>query len=278
MAWEMRGHGGKLLTALLLAGLVLGGLLYWGAVREPVVRQTSVSLGTWEADRAPIRVLFLSDIHVAGPDMPPSRLTRIVAQVNATKPDLILIGGDLVSDKSVATQRYAVDAAVRPLDDLHAPLGVYAVLGNHDHWRDTEAFREALPKFGIVLLENEVREVGPLQLAGIGDEFTGNDDPAAIKAALRPGIPAIGFTHSPDVFPRLDGALDLLFAGHTHCGQIVLPLIGAPATMSQYGDRFACGRIDESDGIVFVSAGLGTSLLPIRLGARPDMWLVTVGR
>jgi predicted MPP superfamily phosphohydrolase len=66
-------------------------------------------------------------------------------------------------------------------------------------------------------------------------------------------------------------------AGHTHCGQIVLPLVGAIATMSQYGDRFACGKTVEGQKTIIVSAGLGTSLLPLRLGAEPDMWLITIG-
>ena len=84
-------------------------------------------------------------------------------------------------------------------------------------------------------------------------------------------------SHSPDPFPRVPGDVGLMLAGHTHCGQIRLPLIGAVSTMSDYGDRYACGLVRENAKVLIVSAGLGTSILPLRLGAPPDLWLIRVG-
>lgn len=83
-------------------------------------------------------------------------------------------------------------------------------------------------------------------------------------------------SHSPDVVPNLPKEESLILAGHTHCGQIVLPILGAPATMSEYGDRYACGKIEEGKKTIIISAEIGTSILPLRLGAEPDMWLITV--
>jgi uncharacterized protein len=83
-------------------------------------------------------------------------------------------------------------------------------------------------------------------------------------------------THSPDVVPDLPLPVTAVFAGHTHCGQIAFPYFGAITYVSRYGDRFACGDINDKGQRVFVGAGLGTSILPLRYGAPPDAWLVTL--
>lgn len=258
--------------------LVLWAVGYRNATADPIVRRAEIGMASWRKGTPPLQVALLSDIHVAGPDMPPARLARIVGQVNAARPDLVLIAGDLVSDKRVATHRYDVAEAVAPLRGLMARLGVIAVLGNHDHWRDTAAFRRELPRVGVRVLANEVVRAGPVVIAGADDPYTGRADPAALARAVA-GMagPVVTLSHSPDVTPRLPGRFGLVLAGHTHCGQIALPVIGPIATMSDYGHRYACGVIRDGGRTVIVGAGLGTSLLPIRFGAPPDWWLVTLG-
>lgn len=261
----------------ILLALVAIGWGYAEAVRTPVVRRGAIELLDWPAGAPPLRVALLSDIHVAGPDMPPERLARIVAQVNGERPDLVLIAGDLVSDKRGATRRYTPVEAVAPLAGLRARLGVIAVLGNHDHWRDTRAFHRALHDIDITVLANGAVRRRPVTIAGIDDDYSHRADPAAaMRAALALGGPVIALSHSPDVAPALPANVPLL-AGHTHCGQIRLPLIGRPATMSRYGERYACGLIREGERTVLVGAGLGTSLVPLRIGVPPDFWVVTVG-
>lgn len=266
---------------ILLIGLFIGRALtgygYWGALRDPIVRRATVEMADWPQGQAPLRVALLSDLHVAGPDMPPERLARIVTQVNALKPDLVLIAGDLVSDKRVSTHRYTETEAVAPLGALHARYGVVAVLGNHDHWRSTVGMRRALETNRVTVLSNSVARRAGLILAGADDDFTGRADPAALARAVEPlAGPVVTLSHSPDIVPSLPPRFGLVLAGHTHCGQIALPLIGRPATMSRYGDRFACGLIREGNRTIMVSAGLGTSLLPIRIGATPDLWLLNL--
>lgn len=262
---------------LALFGLALLGFAYWTATRDPVVRETEVALPGWPDGAGSVRAVLLTDLHVAGPDMPPERLARIVAQVNALRPDLVLIGGDFISDKRTATRFYPVDQAVAPLAGLQAPLGTIAVLGNHDHWRDAAAMRRALETAGITVLDNDAVARGPLAIGGLDDDFTGHADVPRTVAALRrlPGARLL-LSHSPDPFPAMPDEVRLMLAGHTHCGQIRLPLIGAITTMSRYDERYACGRIDEAGRTLIVSAGLGTSVLPLRLGAVPDLWLVTL--
>ena len=268
----------RLFLFLIAVGLGLIGWAYWTAVSDPIVRETTVALRGWPDGEPAVGALLVSDIHVAGPDMPPSRLERIVGRINALAPDVVLIAGDLVSDKRAATRSYSLAEAIRPLAALRPPLGTFAVLGNHDHWRDAAEARRALEAAGIVVLDNQAASAGPLAIGGLDDAFTGHDDLPAVAESLRrlPGARLL-LSHSPDPFPDVPSEIGLMLAGHTHCGQVRLPLIGAVSTMSEHGDRYACGRIDEAGKVLIVGAGLGTSLLPLRLGAAPDMWLIRLG-
>jgi predicted MPP superfamily phosphohydrolase len=256
---------------LVLAGLGWG---YWSAVSTPVVRQAQVPIAGLTA---PLRLVLLSDIHVEAPDMPPERLARIVAQVNGLRPDLVLIAGDFISEKRAGTRLYSMAEAIAPLAGLKARFGTIAVLGNHDHWNDPAGARAALAKAGIRLLSNQAAKAGPLAVGGLDDDFTGRADLAATLKALRAlPAPRIMLSHSPDPFAGLPPDVPLMLAGHTHCGQVALPFFGAVRTMSRFGRRYACGIVQEGGKTLIVGAGLGTSGLPLRIGAVPDLWLVTL--
>lgn len=259
------------------AGLTAVGWAYWTAISDPVVREVELPLLPVDATPARLRILLMTDIHVAGPDMPPSRLRRIVAQANALQPDLIFITGDLVSDKLPATRIYSLKEAIAPLAGLEARLGLFAVLGNHDHWRDAAAARRALKDAGIRILDNSAVSAGPLSIGGVDDRLTGHEDLGKTLNAMGKlrGVPVL-LSHSPDPFPNLPSRVQLMVAGHTHCGQIRLPLIGAKSYASRYGARYGCGVVKENGKALVVSAGLGTSILPLRIGAVPDMWLITL--
>jgi hypothetical protein len=222
-------------------------------------------------------MVLLTDIHVAGPDMPPSRVARIVGQVNALKPDIVLLGGDFVSDKTSATSLYTASQGLAPLSGLKARLGTFAVLGNHDHWRDAAEVRSALRASNVRVLDNEAVTVGPLRLGGVDDDFTDHADMKSTVAAIRsgPGIPVL-LSHSPDVAALAPADVGLILAGHTHCGQVQLPVIGAADYQSRFGRRFSCGVLSDHGRRIIISAGVGTSILPLRLGAVPDLWLVTL--
>ena len=152
------------------------------------------------------------------------------------------------------------------------------MLGNHDHWRDGPAMRRAVAAAGIPVLVNQAVRAGPLTIAGADDVHTGNADVEALtrSAGALPG-PAVVLSHSPDIAPALPPRFGLVLAGHTHCGQIVLPLVGYLATASRYGERYACGMVREPGRTTIVSSGLGTSVLPVRFGAAPDFWIVAMG-
>ncbi len=267
-------------VGLLLALLAVAALAwcYWSAVQAPVVRYATIGLKNWPAGEPRLRAILISDIHVAGPDMPPERLGRIVDQINTLRPDLVLIAGDLISEKRAATRYYLMADAIRPLAKLRARLGSFAVLGNHDHWYDAAGAKRALAAAGIRLLENDAVQAGPLAVGGLDDDFTGRDD-LSRTLERQSGLAGarILLSHSPDPFPDVPGTVGLMLAGHTHCGQIAPPLVGPISTMSRYGRRYACGLVREGEKVLVVTAGLGTSGLPLRLGAVPDMWLLDLG-
>jgi uncharacterized protein len=271
-----KGLYGLTLLALIGSAFVAKG--YWNATRDPVIHRATVKVEDWPAGEKPLRVLLLSDIHIAGPDMPPERLERLVQQFNALQPDMVLIAGDLVSEKRLATHIYTAREVVAPLKGLTAPLGTIVAPGNHDHWFSPDALRKEMEAIGLTVLQNEAVERGPVIVGGADDDHTGHDDLPATYAAMDalPAKTRILVTHSPDIVPDLPSPVAAVFAGHTHCGQIRLPLIGAITYVSRYGDRFACGDINDEGQRIFVGAGLGTSILPLRYGAMPDAWLVTL--
>jgi uncharacterized protein len=135
------------------------------------------------------------------------------------------------------------------------------------------------------VLGNEAVRRGPLAIIGVDDSFSGHDDVVAAAASWEKvgGIPLV-LTHSPDAAHKLPGGLPLVLAGHTHCGQVVLPWLGPVLTRGPkqqwrplYDPRYRCGVVREANRIVVVTAGLGSGTLPVRFGAPPDWWLVTVG-
>lgn len=266
------------LILLALIGVAVLAKGYWNATRDPIIHRANLTVDSWPEGHAPVKLLLLSDIHVAGPDMPPERLMRLVGNFNTLKPDLVLIAGDLVSEKRIATHIYTAKEIVAPLAKLKAPLGVIVAPGNHDHWFDPDALRQELEAIGLTVLQNEAVQRGSLVIGGIDDDFTGHDDVQATYTAMDkfPGATRILVSHSPDIVPELPAPVAAVLTGHTHCGQIRFPVIGAISYVSRYGNRFACGDINDNGQRVFVGSGLGTSILPLRYGAPPDAWLVTL--
>ncbi|MDB5698913.1 MAG: phosphohydrolase, partial [Alphaproteobacteria bacterium] len=140
------------------------------------------------------------------------------------------------------------------------------------------AARATLGAAGIIVLDNRAIAAGPLAIGGLDDDLTGHARLGDVVDALR-GLRGARLlvSHSPDPFPDVPPDIGLMLAGHTHCGQILLPLVGAPVTMSRYGDRYACGFVRENGKLLLVTAGVGTSIAPLRIGAPPEMWLLVLG-
>lgn len=260
-------------AALTMIASALLAVMLWQARSAPRIRHATVVMPDWPVGAPPVMVALLSDIHVGNASMDAARLTRIVSQVDALHPDLVVLAGDFIAGHDPAD----ADAApqLEPLARLAAPLGTIAVLGNHDYWTDPARVAAMLRRAGITLLANQAVRRGPLAIGGIDDEPTGHDRMEDTVAAMRRLSGArLLLGHSPDSAPAMPGDVTLLLAGHTHCGQIVLPFAGTVHTASRHGRRYACGLIREGARTVIIGAGLGTSVLPLRFGAPPDLWLV----
>ncbi|NYI21853.1 metallophosphoesterase [Sphingobium indicum] len=272
------------MTALLVLSLLAVGMAAWlfaNARAMPVVRRLDVALPfPADAPRRPVTVALLTDSHLSGPDNSPERMARIVALVNGLRPDLILLGGDYIGDdKGGAT--YDPAQSIAPFAALRAPLGVVAVLGNHDARKHTAISRRQwgtlFARIGIRLLDNQAVRRGPLAVGGLRDIYTGQPDiPKTLDAMQALGGAPLMLSHGPDAFPLLPDRPMLTLVGHTHCGQVALPLAGIVYVPSRYGTRYACGAYREGQRTLVVSAGLGTSGLPIRMLAPPDVWLVNI--
>ena len=259
---------------LLLLLVPIGFLLFaWTeSRRDPVVRRATLALADWPHGAASMRVTLISDLHLGNASTDVARLTRIADQVSAERPDLILIAGDLVAGERQAS----VPELAGPLLHLHARLGVVAVPGNHDWAVGIARLRPVLAAAHVTLLRNQAIARGPLALGGLDDEATGHSKPKQVLAALqhlRGARVVVG--HTPDDAPVF--AHGLVLAGHTHCGQVVLPLYGPPIAMSRYGERYRCGVVREGARTVVIGAGTGTSDVPLRFNAPPDWWLLTLG-
>jgi predicted MPP superfamily phosphohydrolase len=266
------------LVSIGLAACLLG-MLLWGffeARADPIVRRAEIALADWPAGAPPLRTVLLSDVHAGNLAVTPARLDRIVAQVNALRPDLVLIAGDFTPGEAAIDTATAM-ARLAPLKRLRARLGVVAVPGNHDHWTGLGAVRAALDAAGVTLLANQATVRGPLAIAGVDDDYSEYARTAPTIAAARrlPGARLV-LTHSPDIAPQLPPDFPLLLAGHTHCGQVVIPFHGSLDPVSRYQDRYRCGIIREGARTVIVTGGVGGSL-PFRLNAPPDLWLLTLG-
>lgn len=268
----------RIAAFLLILAVGLALYAFAEARRDPVVRRATVHLPRWPVGAKPVHAVLMSDVHIGNAATDAHRLDRIVAQVNALRPDIVLIAGDFIAGHGRENAVRDGAAMVGPLSRLRAPLGVVAVLGNHDWWTDAGIVRSALRRAGITLVENTAIERGPLALGGIGDATTRHDRPSATIAAMRalPGAPVL-MTHSPDIpTARLKGG-PLLLAGHTHCGQIVLPGVGPVASLTPLLRQRLCGVYREPGLALVVTGGTGTSVAPLRLGAPPDLWLLTLG-
>ena len=275
-----------------LIGLSAAGTVGYAAAIEPqqlVVTPDTLKPRGWPAGRK-LTITVIADLHAGGPDMPLPNVQRIVDTANALKSDVIVMLGDYIARYRFAVERIPDPVWAAELARLQAPLGVWAILGNHDWWYDVAGVRNALAEVRIPLLENQAVLLGPegerVWVAGIGDQiayrighgrFRGVDDLPGTLAQVTTDDPVILLAHEPDIFPRLPSRVALTFAGHTHGGQIRVPLIWPAFVPSRYGKRYAYGHVIERERHLIVSGGLGTSIIPARFGVPPEIVHVTLG-
>ena len=285
----------------LLAGLpAAGGLLaasttaYATAIEPERLITTTYRLTPPGWRGGPLRVVAIADLHAGGPNMTLEHISRVIDATNALKPDLIVLLGDYIATHGFVTEHVPNEIWAGEFARLNARLGVYAILGNHDWWADVSGVRHAFAKVGIPVLENRALALGDkarrFWLAGLGDQlahrlrgagtFRGADDLPGTLAQVTTDDPVILLAHEPFIFFRPNGVparVSLTLAGHTHGGQIRVPLIWPALAPSRERAAFAYGHIVRGGRHMIVSGGLGTSIVPVRIGVPPEIVNIEIG-
>lgn len=227
-----------------------------------------------------LRIVHLSDLHTDAYSTP-QWMERVVRTVNALEPDLIVFTGDLVTHEPGF-----IAPCVDGLAGLQARLGVFAVLGNHDHWAGAQRLATELGHLGIEVLFNRSVRLARPGHAGEPLWLIGVDDPhlkrarldLALEGVSEPG-PRVLLAHSPDIIEEAAGRVDLILMGHTHGGQVCFPLVGPlfGATRRASSRPFLAGLRRAGTTTCFTNRGLGTVLMPIRFNCRPEVAVLTLG-
>jgi predicted MPP superfamily phosphohydrolase len=270
----------RALAAGAAAGAALAAWAGWIEPRRLAVRELTLELPHWPERLSGLRAGVLADLHAGVPHMGLDRIARIVDALNERAPDVHLLLGDHLDSSQAWRRRLKPELVAATLARLEAPLGTISVIGNHD-WRNSgDRMWRALEQAGIVVLEDRAVELrsprGPFWVAGLGDMRHRRPSVSAALRDVPADAPVLVLTHDPDMFPEVPDRVALTLAGHLHGGQVAIPLLRRPMLPSYYGERYARGHIVEHGRQMFVTSGLGTSGLPIRLFAPPEVLVLTL--
>ena len=260
--------GAAAATAGAVAGAAYAGIVEPRRLR---IRRLTLRLPRWPQRLDGLRVAVIADLHAGGPHVDEDRIEQIVGRVNGERPDLVVLLGDYVDPNVILGGEVAPEDVADRLADLRAPLGVFAVLGNHDWRSGGERVRRTLREWGIEVLENDAasvqRDGEVLYIVGLADLREREPDTDMPFALVPERAPLIVLSHDPDMFPRVPERASLTLAGHTHGGQVNLPLIRRRMIPS----RYVAGTVDEDGKRMFISRGVGETHLPLRLAAPPEV-------
>lgn len=286
-----------------LSGLALSGLATatYGLIIEPGLRLRTTTYAFTPPRWTPglkLRIAMLADPHLVEPWMTLGRWQRIINAANALEPDMHLLLGDYVAGHLYRTGTVKVADGAKIAATLKAPLGTFAICGNHDWWDDKSAqtrksgptiAQTAFEDVGIPVLENKAVRIAngdkPFWLTGTSSivalykgrgRFKSLAMLAETLAQVTDDSPVIHMAHEPDLFTEIPERVCLTVSGHTHGGQV--RVFGySPMVPSQYGNRFAYGHIVEDGRHLIVSGGLGCSIFPVRFGSPPEIVVLELG-
>ena len=265
------------------------------APRRLEVSSRELSLPELPPELDGLRLAHLSDVH-ASAIVPPAWIRAAVDRLNELEPDIACLTGDFV----YGSTEWA-DGCAQELARLKAPAGLFAVLGNHDHWTGAGAIAAALEERGIRVLRDETL---CLDVRGSRLQILGVDDPGLsclgdaaqwdglsqaweeaaefvqqALAEIPAGVPSLLLVHNPDFMELLSGAMvDVALAGHTHGGQVSLPFVGPPVLPSCFGDKYAAGWVASPSGPVYVNRGVGLIEPALRWNCPPEAAMITLRR
>ena len=269
--------------SLIVILLSIGASAIWAFLIEPdrlVVNHDTITMDSWPQELSGLRIALIGDVHTDTRYINEAKLQQIVELTNQQHPDLIVLLGDYMQGGRNNPEHVEPEVTARYLKNLKAPLGVYGVLGNHDWWYNGEKVRHAFENEGVPILDDEVKELNwrgkSFWLAGLPDLWTRPQHVASTIAKAPAGSTIIALTHNPDLFPTLPQTVPLLLAAHTHGGQVNIPLIGTPVVPSNFGSKYTAGHVFENNHHLFVTTGIGTSIMRVRFRVTPEIMILTV--
>lgn len=254
--------------------------IVWAFLIEPnmiVVRTVDVKVANWHKEHENLKIVFFGDIHARPIDT--QRLRRIVKTVNAQNPDLVVNIGDYVNGNTHKETLYPRFIA-KELSAIKPKYGFITTLGNHDYWYNSERIKKELEDNKINVLENENLPIDAkgkrFWIIGIEDLATRHTYLNKNVSAIKDNNPIILLSHNPDIFPKVPKRIGLTLAGNTHGGQVDVPFYGPLIVFSIYGKKYAKGLIYEDDRYLYVTTGLGTSILPVRFNCVPEIVVLKI--
>lgn len=287
-----------ILAALALIGGALLAYAYFIEPQRLVTNHSTLQIKKWNPAFNGLKIVMIGDVHGGSNGVTEEKIRQVVANANAENPDLIVLLGDYISERAGPRPipdsylKMPVETIGANLAGLRAKYGVFAVLGNHDGWFSDQRVSDALSGDGYRVLQNEVTTVTingkPLRILGFKDHLSlkkswqqVSDDAKALLLESGEGD-TIALEHSPDIMPGITGKLSisddlrLVLAAHTHGGQGWFPVFGRPIIPSSYGQKYAYGHVVENGVDLFVTSGVGTSVLPIRFMVPPEIVVLTI--
>ncbi|MBS1791130.1 MAG: metallophosphoesterase [Acidobacteria bacterium] len=278
---KRRWTRGKLISALVL--IVAVALVIDAFFIEPnrlVAHQATITMSPCLEELRGLRITAISDIHAGSPHITLDKIRRLVTLTNDQQPDLILLPGDFVIQNVIGGSFIEPVTLAAELKNLKARIGVFAALGNHDWWYNASRVKMAFEEVGIKVLDNQTIKLEQngkaFWLAGFADKWEGNPTVIETLKQIADTSPIIAFTHNPDLFPEIPNRVALTIAGHTHGGQVALPLVGRLVVPSKFKQRYAAGHIIEGGKYLFVTTGVGTSIIPVRFRVPPEIAVLTI--
>ncbi len=273
----------------------------YGYFIEPdrlIVVEDTINIARLDPAFDGLRVVMIGDIHAGSNSIDEAKLRRIVEITNQQSPELVVMLGDYISESRTRDDRGKRILRMSPatigeaLKGINARYGVFVVMGNHDGWHGTDDIAAAFRSNGYRVLDHEVatieRNGRPLRIFGMKDHLSLPEPWSVTSANAKRIVDASGtgdlivLQHSPDMLGVITGTLPispdlrLILAAHTHGGQVRFPLIGAPIVPSNYGQKYLRGHIYENLVDMYVTSGIGTSILPVRFLVPPEIVVLTL--